>query len=38
MRRVSGPNPFTRGPSTGSASLSCHDIGWFFFKGLNNIL
>jgi hypothetical protein len=26
-RRPSGPNPFTRGPSTSNVTLSCHDIG-----------
>jgi hypothetical protein len=25
--RASGPNPFTRGPSSGSAALSCHEVG-----------
>jgi hypothetical protein len=27
MRRVSAPNPFTRGPSAGNMTHSCHDIG-----------
>lgn len=27
MRRASGPNPFTRGPSSGGVTLSCHDMG-----------
>lgn len=30
-RRVSGPNRFTRGPSTSNVTLSCHDIGMFVF-------
>ncbi|KIM77372.1 hypothetical protein PILCRDRAFT_12013 [Piloderma croceum F 1598] len=26
MHRASGPNPFTRGPSSGGVTLNCHDI------------
>jgi hypothetical protein len=40
MRRASGPNPFTRGPSSGGVVLSCHDIGelLLFFVPLYAIL
>jgi hypothetical protein len=26
MRRASGPNPFTRGPSSSGVTLNCHDV------------
>ncbi|KIM78970.1 hypothetical protein PILCRDRAFT_10889 [Piloderma croceum F 1598] len=29
IRRASGPNPFTRGPSSGSSTLTAHDVGFY---------